>query len=157
MSLAPVEIRHVKLARRLVGYDTTAADRLLEQITVSFEEVWRERADLREEIERLEGELARFKDLESLLRNTLLSAERAADELRAQARKESELIIEEARLRSREITSGAEEERERMRTDVRRLRELDTDMRANYRAFLQAALDRLESETGSIDAPHQAA
>ena len=63
MSLTPVEIRHVKLATRPLGYERRAVDRLLEDITRSFEVVWRERADVRDEIERLEGELARYKEL----------------------------------------------------------------------------------------------
>ena len=97
-------------------------DDLLVRIAESFEDVWRERADLRDEVERLEGELARFQELEVLLRNTLVSAERAADELRAQAHREADVILEEARLKAREIGGGAESERERVRADIRRLK-----------------------------------
>ena len=147
MTLAPVEIRHVHLPRRALGYRRGAVDQLLGEIQESFEDVWRDRADLRDEVERLEGELARYKELDVLLRNSLVSAERAADELRAQAGKESDLIVEEARLRAREMTADAEAERERVRAEVRRLRSLETDLRADYRAFLLGALDRLESET----------
>jgi cell division initiation protein len=147
VTLAPVEIRHVHLPRRALGYRRGAVDQLLGEIQESFEDVWRDRADLRDEVERLEGELARYKELDVLLRNSLVSAERAADELRAQAGKESDLIVEEARLRAREMTADAEAERERVRAEVRRLRSLETDLRADYRAFLLGALDRLESET----------
>ena len=147
MTLAPVEIRHVHLPRRALGYRRGAVDQRRGESQESFEDVWRDRADLRDEVERLEGELARYKELDVLLRNSLVSAERAADELRAQAGKESDLIVEEARLRAREMTANAEAERERVRSEVRRLRSLETDLRADYRAFLLGALDRLESET----------
>lgn len=146
MSLTPVEIRHVKLRRRFFGYEQKGTDRLLEDVRSSFELVWRERADLRDEIERLEAELARFRELEAALRNTLVSAERAADEMKAQAGREAELIVEGARINAREIVAAAEREREQLRTEIRRLRGLEADMRANYRAFLLAALDRLESD-----------
>lgn len=157
MSLTPVEIRHVRLARRPAGYDRRATDRLLEQIADSFEDVWRERADLHDGIERLESELARSRELEALLRDTLVSAERAAEELRAQARRESELVLEEARLKARQIVSGAEDERERLRVEIRRLRALEGEMRAGYRAFLLTALDRIEADTEEHRAPGQAA
>jgi cell division initiation protein len=157
MSLTPVEIRHVKLGRRFGGYDRRATDALLGKINESFEDVWRERADLRDEIERLEGELARFRELEVLLRNTLVSAERSADELRAQAHREADVILEEARVKAREIGGGAESERERVRADIRRLKTLEAQMRAEYRTFLVTALDRLESETEEREAPGQAA
>ena len=122
-------------------------DQLLGEIQESFEDVWRDRADLRDEVERLESELARYKELDVLLRNSLVSAERAADELRAQAGKEADVIVEEARVRAREMTVTAEAERERVRTEVRRLRSLETGLRADYRAFLLGALDRLDAET----------
>ncbi len=157
MSVSPVEIRHVKLPRAFAGYSRRAVDALLEEIRLSYEDVWRERADGREEIERLESELARYKELEVLLTNALVSAERSADELRAQARREAGVILEEARLKARETASAAEAERERVRADIRRLRALEADVRRDYRAFLVAALDRLEGDTGERQAPEQAA
>jgi cell division initiation protein len=146
MSLTPVEIRHVTLPRRPLGYERSGVDRLLSDIAVSFEDVWRERADLRDEIERLESELHRQREIEEALRNTLLSAERMADELRARAHREADLIVEEARAKAREIASTAEAEQERTRDEIRRLRALETDVRAEFRAFLASALDRLEGE-----------
>jgi cell division initiation protein len=147
MSLTPVEIRHVTLPRRLLGYERSAVDKLLSDIASSFEDVWRDRADLRDEIERLESELQRQREIEEALRNTLLSAERMADELRARAHRESDLIVEEARAKAREIAATTEAEQERTRDEIRRLRALETDVRAEFRAFLAAALDRLEGET----------
>jgi cell division initiation protein len=146
MSFSPVEIRHVEIPRRPFGYSQRATDELLEQIAVSFEDVWRERADLRDEIEQLEVELQRHREIEEALRNTLLSAERMADELRAQAHREAELVGEEARARARGITIRAEDERERVRAEIRRLRALEADIRADYRAFLHAALERLDGQ-----------
>jgi cell division initiation protein len=157
MSLTPVEIRHVKLGRRLVGYERKGTDRLLAEIVTSFEEVWRERADLRDEIEELGGELARQKEIEGALRNTLISAERMAEDVRGQARREADVIVSEARSVARSIVSGAESERERIHGEIRRLRTLEVDVRADYRAFLVAALDRLEGDTEARQASDQAA
>jgi cell division initiation protein len=146
MALTPAEIRHVQLGRRLLGYDRQATDRLLEEIVASFEDVWRERADLRDEIEQLETELTRFKEVEATLRNALVSAERMADEVRAHAQREAEIVVAEARARARDITGAAEGERQRIEAEIRRLRTVEADMRADYRAFLLAAIDRIEGE-----------
>jgi len=107
MSLTPVEIRHVKLGRRPFGYDRRVTDDLLSDIVTSFEQVWRERADLRDKMEELESELSRQKEIEGTLRNTLLSAERMADDVRTHARREADVIISEARATARDIVSGA--------------------------------------------------
>ena len=145
MSLTPVEIRHVTLNRRLFGYERRAVESLLQEIAASFEDVWRERADLRDEIERLESELSRQREIEEALRSTLLSAERMADELRARAHREADLIVEEARARAREIAGSGAAEQERVHAEIRRLRALEAEVRADYRAFLASALERLES------------
>ncbi len=144
MSLTPVEIRHVRLGRRPLGYERRSVDRLLDEIASSYEDVWRERADLRDEIDRLEGELRRQREIEEALRNTLLSAERMADELRARAHQEADLIVEEARAKAREVAASAEAEEQRVRDEVRRLRTLESDFRAEFRGFLSSALERLE-------------
>jgi cell division initiation protein len=158
MSLTPAEIRHLRVGRRPFGYDRGAIDRLLDEIAASFEHVWRERADLRDGVEELEGELTRQRELEAALRNTLISAERMAEDVRTQARREAEVIIAEARAAAREITLAVESERERIVTEIRRLRSVEADLRAEYRSFLVSALDRLESDTqADLQAPGQAA
>ncbi|HEY3105377.1 MAG TPA: DivIVA domain-containing protein [Gaiellaceae bacterium] len=157
MSLTPVEIRHVKIGRKPLGYDRDTTDELLTDIVASFEQVWRERADLRDEMENLEAELGRQKEIEGALRNTLISAERMADDVRTQARREADVIIAEARASARDIVSGAESERERIHNEIRRLRTLEVDVRAEYRAFLMSALDRLEGDTDERQASGQAA
>src|SRR2546428_9645405 len=96
MALAPVEIRHVKLGRGVYGYRRAATDRLLDEIVESFEEVWRERADLEDKLERLESDIARYRDLETLLRKTLVSADRNAQELKDQAPRQAHRLLTEA-------------------------------------------------------------
>ena len=119
MGLTPVEIHHVPLARGVWGYRRTAVDRLLEEVAV-----WRSRAELTDKVESLEAELERHRELESLLRKTLVSAESAAQEQREAARREAERIVEEAHAEARRITFAATAERERLMNDIRRLREL---------------------------------
>lgn len=140
MAYTPVEIRHIRLRRGLFGYRRAVADRVLEEIADSFEAVWRERADLAERVEQLEADLTRYRELDQLLRTTLVSAERAGHELREQARREAELIVGEAREEARAITREARHERERLLAEARRIRTL-----------LHAALDSIdELDEGSV-------
>jgi hypothetical protein len=67
------------------------------------------------------------------------------------------VIISEARARARDIVSGVESERERINNEIRRLRALELDVKADYRAFLMAALERLEGDTEERPAAGQAA
>jgi cell division initiation protein len=125
MTLTPVEIRHLKPEKSFIGgYDKTAIDHLFDEIAGSFEDVWRERADLADKVEQLESDLGRYRELEGLLRETLISAERAAVTLKEQARKEADLILEEARTEARAITRTARGDHDRLLTEIRRMRSI---------------------------------
>ncbi|MDX6414391.1 MAG: cell division initiation protein [Gaiellaceae bacterium] len=125
MTFTPVEIRHVKPARSIIGgYKRDAVDAVLEEITSSFEDVWRDRADLADKVEQLEADLVRYRELEGLLRTTLVSAEKAAVTLKEQAGKEADLIVEEARNEARSITRTARADHDRLLTEIRRMKSL---------------------------------
>lgn len=145
MALTPVEIRHVKLGRGFYGYRRGAADRLLDEIVESFEEVWRERADLEDKLERLESDIARYRDLETLLRKTLVSAERSAQELKDQARREADIILTEAHAESRLVKQRALAEREHLRGEASRVRSL-----------LRSALAMVDEQDGEDEAAEAA-
>jgi cell division initiation protein len=133
MPLTPVEIRHINLRRAwLRGYRKPGVDGLLTEIAESFEEVWRERAELADRLEELEGEAAKHRELEALLRSTLVSAERAAQDMKEQARRESDLIVQEAHAESRRVTRESAAEKRRLEEDM-----------VKIRAQLRAALESL--------------
>ena len=133
MTITPVELHHIRLKRGLLGYRRGPVDELIVEIADSFEEVWRQRADFADRIEQLEGELSRHRDLESLLRTTLVSAERSAHELKDQAKREAELVVSEAHAEARSVTRAAAAERERLLAEARKVR-----------ALLEAALDAVD-------------
>lgn len=130
MTITPVELHHLHFRRGFRGYSAAAVERAIEEIAESFEAVWRERADFADRIEQLEGELERHRDLETLLRTTLVSAEKSAHELQDQARREAAIVLAEAHAEARAVTRAASSERERLLAEARKVR-----------ALLEAALD----------------
>jgi cell division initiation protein len=141
VGLTPVEIRHLQPAKTLIrGYSRTAVDDLLDEIVVSFEDVWRERADFADKIDQLEADLVRYRELEALLRTTLVSAEKSAVTLKEQAGKQADLIVEEARVEARSITRRARADHDRLLGEVRRMRSL-----------LRAALATVEDDAPTQD------
>jgi cell division initiation protein len=147
MALTPVEIRHLTPPRTAFrGYRAAETDKLLEEIVESFEDVWRERADLADKVEQLEADLVRFRELESLLRTTLVSAEQASAQMRDQARREADLILGEAHAEARAVQRRSIAENERLSRESRRLR-------AQLTGAL-AALDEDEPAVASEQAEH---
>jgi cell division initiation protein len=133
MPNTPVELRHVRFKRGLFGYRRAAVDEVVEEVADAFEAAWRDRLDLTDKLEHLESELTRYRELEALLSTALTSAEQTAHDLRDQARREAQLIVEEAHAEARSVTRNAVAERERLEATARRTR-----------ALLSAALDAVE-------------
>jgi cell division initiation protein len=140
MALTPVEIRHLELKRGLFGYRRSVVHRMMDDIAESFESVWRERSQLAERVEELETEVSRHVELEGLLRSTLVSAERAAHDMKDAARREADVIVSEANGEARKLLRDAITEKESLMGDVRRIQ-----------ALLRSALGAVE-ETPGVEA-----
>jgi cell division initiation protein len=142
MPYTPVELRHVTLSRGLLGYRREPVDRLVQEVADSFETVWRERGELEDKVHELEQGVAELKRREELLAQALVAAEQAATEVRAQAKRESELIVAEAHQEARSIVRGAQGEQARLAGDARRVE-----------ALLRAALTMVEDAAAEPEAP----
>jgi cell division initiation protein len=141
MPYTPVELRHVHLARGLLGYRRDAVEQLLQDVADSFEAVWRERGELEDKVETLEQQTTELRRREELLANALVAAEQAAKEVRDHAQKQAELIVAEAHQEARSITRGAQSESARLSAEARRIE-----------ALLRAALGMV-GESVSATAP----
>jgi cell division initiation protein len=150
MALTPVELRHITFGRRLFGYRRASVDELLTEVVDSFEDVWRDRADLADKVEQLENDLVRYRELETLLRTTLVSAERAAHDMKAQAKQEATLIVGEAQAEARSITRTAREQRDRMDAEAARVRAL---LRTALETVEAAAPEAASEAAENLDAP----
>jgi cell division initiation protein len=140
MTLTPVEVRHLEMRRGLLGYRRSHVQRTIEEIADSFEAVWRERSELGERVHELETEVARHVELETLLRSTLVSAERAAQDMKEQARREAEVIVAEAGAEGRSLVRDAIAEKEHILAESRRIRTI-------MRAALEVLSEGAEHET----------
>jgi len=124
MSMTPVEVRHLHPTRGLFGYRRRVVRALFDDIAESFEQVWRDRAELSDRVEELEADVARHVELEGLLRSTLVSAERAAQEQRERARRDADTILGEAQAEARSLLREARAEKERLDSEARRITSL---------------------------------
>jgi cell division initiation protein len=143
MFLTPPEIQHqtIKDGR---GYDRDEVDKLLEQVTSSYEQVWLERDELRSRLKQVEGELGTLRDQERLLSDTLVTAQRVAEEVRTEAEREAQRIKLESLADLGQAKAQAERELEELRAEVQRFRVQERELRSNLRAYLEGALRQLD-------------
>jgi cell division initiation protein len=148
MFLSPPEIQHQKLKSRLGSYDREDVDELLENVTASYERVWRERDAARVRVTELEQRLGDYEELERLLRDSLLTGQRAAEEVKAEAAKQAEALVEDARRKAETIVAQAHRERDNVNAEITRLRSVEQNVQARCRALLVGALEAIGRPDG---------
>jgi cell division initiation protein len=115
--LLPIDLERLQFRRTLRGYDPRSVDDWKTRSATEIETLIKELAAMREACERQSGELETLRAQEDTLKNALVLAQKAADETRALAHKEAELILADARGKVRQ----AHEEVERLRLEATRL------------------------------------
>jgi cell division initiation protein len=150
MTMSPFEVERQEFGRGPWGYRRREVDRFLDEVQGTLVGLWQERANLREENERLNERVARFTALEEQLKNTLLLAQDSAEKACEQARRESELIMREAGQKAREIVHSAHEERQRLEASLRDLTSAEQDSRQRFRALANVVLGHLDESEDAV-------
>ncbi|MGH7747461.1 MAG: DivIVA domain-containing protein [Candidatus Dormibacteria bacterium] len=139
-----VDIQHKQFKRKLQGYDPADVDQYLDELIETLEDEAQQRAALDAEIADLRERISHFKAMEESLQHTLLLAQRTADEVKASAHKEADLIRQEARVASeREIAAYGDRTSE-ARRDHQRAFENAEKAKSELRSLLMTHLALLE-------------
>ena len=151
VKVTPLDIRRKEFKRSVRGYADEEVDLFLDEVADEFERLYQENAELQERIRRLEEQLSTHLQLRDALEKTLVSAQFQADETKANARKESELILRDAELKARSIVSDSYSEVQKVQQALVQLKHLEEDFRYKFRSLLQGHLKLLAA--APIDMP----
>lgn len=150
---APVELRRAAFGKAVRGYEPSEVDAFLERVREGYEKLWRERLELELEVKDLRAEIEQLGAEQDGIRDVMLHAKRTADGITREARQEADRIVAEASARAEELARDVEAHR----AELERLRNLENEMQAGYRAFLLAALELLQgSETSGTPTAEEA-
>jgi cell division initiation protein len=139
-----VDIQHRTFKRALQGYDRTDVDQFLDEIIESLEDEASARAALEAEIADLKERISHFKAMEESLQSTLLLAQRTADEVKAAAHKEADLIKQEARLQSEREVGGLNDRVEDARREHQRMLDIAEKAKSEIRSLLLSHLSLID-------------
>ena len=95
--ITPLDIENKKFSKQMVnGYNVDEVDEVLDEITADYEKLYKENKALKDNAEELHNDVGQYKDIESTLQNTLIIAQKTADEVQNVAKKQAEQIIKDA-------------------------------------------------------------
>lgn len=138
--LTPLEIQKQTFSRTIKGYNPDEVRAYLHLVAEEIERLVRDNDRLSREVAVLRDDLEDHSNRERILKDTLLSAQKVAEDLTTNARKEAELIVKDAELLADRVIGQA---LQRVGDLEKSIGDLKIERRA-ARNKLQATLDTVQ-------------
>ena len=95
--LTPLDVENKRFSKQMMnGYNVDEVDDFLDELTLEYGKLYKENAELKTQREDLDSDVGKYKDIEASLQNTLIMAQKTADEITEVAKKQAEQIVKDA-------------------------------------------------------------
>lgn len=152
--ITPLDIRQKEFNRSFRGYNERQVDKFKEEVASALEELLRENDKLKQRLAECEEQQKRYREIEEVLKNTMVMAQKQAQELKEATHKEiklmmqdahqrSEKIIQEAELKAREKITEAKKQVEEIMEEYAALQKQFQAFKIKFKTLLEAQLEAL--------------
>jgi len=139
MKVTPLDLRQQRFQTVMRGYDRGEVQAFMLEVADDYENALRENDKLRQEVSKLDAVLSEHRGQERNLRNTLLSAQKMADEIKEQADKQAAIILKEAEGRADLLLQKGQMRLDEVQREIDSLRmkrrEVENDIEALVRTL----------------------
>ncbi|MFN2460968.1 MAG: DivIVA domain-containing protein [Candidatus Velthaea sp.] len=156
MKITIIDIQHKTFKKALQGYDRTEVDGFLDDLIETIEDEAHARAAAEAEIADLKERISHFKSMEQSLQHTLLLAQRTADEVKAAAHKEADLIKQEARMVAEREIASLSDRIEESRREYQRALDTAEKTKSEIRSLLMSHLALIDRVPTPFERQHAA-
>jgi len=139
--LTPLEIQKHEFSHKWKGFDPVEVESFLAMIAEEMEELVRSASDLETRVRILQEENAEHRERERILKETLMAAQRASEDIRSTAAKQAELIVREAQDSGERLTHNAMQRAAEVEKAIHELK----IQRANFRLQLQKMVELFQT------------
>lgn len=143
--LTPMDIHNKEFKRSFRGYNENEVDEFLDKVMEDYELLYKENSDLKDRVNILNDKLQNYTDIEKTLNNTLVVAQKSAEDLKLNAKKEADLIIQQAQQEAEKIMQKANQEVVRIRAELENQRRKLNVFKAKFKTLLEGELEAVLS------------
>jgi cell division initiation protein len=136
MKISPMDIQRQTFARRLRGLDADEVRTYLALVAEEVAALQHERDDLARQLQHIKELLEEHRERETILKNTLLTAQKLSEDIRDNARKQSESVVREAELQADRLIELAQSRAHEVERSILDLRSHRTAIRTDVRALI---------------------
>jgi cell division initiation protein len=136
MKISPMDIQKQSFEQKLRGYDKEEVKTYLNIVAEEVAAIQRERDNLEQEVQTLRALIDEHRQRETMLKNTLLTAQRVSEELKEAARRQAESVVKEAEIQSDRLLELAQARAHEVERGILDLRAQRTTIRTDIRALV---------------------
>jgi cell division initiation protein len=145
MRITPLDIQQKTFPTQMLrGFEREEVYSFLELVREEMEELLRENASLKEQLSRADSQLQEFNNMNSTLRDTLVTTQQMVEEYKANSRKEADLIIREAESRADEIIKAAQERAVKIHEDIVELKGIRRHFKEEVKRLIESHMKMIE-------------
>jgi cell division initiation protein len=145
MNITPLDITQKQFRKVFRGLDAEEVQAFLALVAAEFEGLVKEVLALREDNQRKAEDIVEYRGRERVLQETLVTAQKASDEIRDAARKEAEITISDAELQAEKIVQAAHGRFLRIVDDINELKRQRIQFEANVRTLVESHVKLLDA------------
>ncbi|MBI5847718.1 MAG: DivIVA domain-containing protein [Nitrospirae bacterium] len=146
MRISPLEIQQKQFKMKFRGFDVEEVFGFLEIVREEMEDLLRENSNLKENIQRAESQIKEYRDMETTLRETLMTAQQMVEDYKTNARKEAELIVKEADSKADSMVKDAHEKVIKIHEDITDMKGIRRHFREELKRLVEGHLRMLETD-----------
>ncbi len=146
MSMKPVDIRKSSFRIKFKGYDPSQVQSYLDAIANEMQELLQENSELKVRIKMLEDKLRDFQNMEEELKRALILAQKSAQNIIENAKKEASIILEKAKIDALAQTKEAVIQRDRLNEEIENLKKKRWEIIQSFKGELEYFLRIIEKE-----------
>ena len=144
MKVTPLDLRQQRFSTALRGFDRDEVTGFLAEVADDYEHALRETDRLRDELVRAQASLEEHREHERNLRNTLLTAQKLADEIKNSAEQEARRLVREAEGRADLLLQKAQGRLEEVQREIDGLRLKRRDVESSLESTIAALRNSLD-------------
>ena len=136
MKVTPLDLRQQRFSAVMRGYDRNEVNAFIADAAEDYEAAVRENERLRQEVSKLEAVLKEHRGQEINLRNTLLTAQKLADDIKETATQEASRIVREAEGRADLLLQKSQGRLEEVQREIDGLRMKRRDVETSLEGII---------------------
>ncbi len=144
MRITPLDIQQKQFPMKFRGFDVEEVYAFLEIVREEMEDLLRENASLKEQVHRSENQIKEYRDMETTLRETLMTAQQMVEEYKTNARKEAELVLREAEIKADGVMKEAQDKVVKIHEDIVDLKGIRRHFKEELKRLIEGHMRMVE-------------